>query len=316
MNRVTSELMLVHLYWLTVLGQQQSYTRAAERLQVSKAAVSQKIAELERVAGVQLVQRTTRNVRLTDAGMALADAARQPFEQLSAALTRTRERAGEPSGFLRVSAPVAFSRQRLAPLLFEFSRRYPRTHVELDLSDSLRTLAADGYDLAVRHTQSAPETHVAWRLAPTRALLVASPRYLRQYGTPTTPFELTQHACLHYPRDTTPTWSFVQADEATGSVDKQADIIAVPVSGPLSVNNSEILRDASIAGLGIALLPDFSAQPALLKGELTTLLDQYRSVGAFGEWLYALRPYTPHVPAAVRAFVSLLKDELGKPNLH
>jgi len=297
-----------HLHWLTVLHQQGSFTAAAARLGVSKAAMSQHIVELEAAAGVALVQRTTRSVRLTEAGERLVAQTREPFECIATSFESVRDLAAAPQGLLRVTAPVAFSRQQLVPRLPLFLRAHPGIQLELDMSDRLRPLAMDGFDLAVRHADAPPETHVAWNLCATRVVLVAGRGYLAQHGTPTCPADLTRHPALHYPRSPTgAAWTFVPTRRRAA----QDELVTVPVSGPLAANNSEALRDAAIAGLGVALLPDFSAQSALQAGTLVELLPQWRSTGAFGERLYAIRPYSAHVPRAVQAFVAFLRESFG-----
>jgi len=303
------ESLWTHLHWLTVLAQQGSFTAAALRLGVSKAAMSQRIAELERAAGAPLVQRTTRSVRLTEAGQRLVEDMRTPFEQIAHSFAGVRDLAGVPRGLVRVTAPVAFARQQLVPRLADFLRAQPEVRIELDLSDRLSSLAMEGFDLAIRHTASPPDTHVAWTLCDTRSVLVASRAYLRRRGTPREPTALAAHDCLHYPRaQDTPTWHF---EARTASQKSKAPRLTVPVSGPLVANNSEALRDAALTGLGIALVPDFSAQSALQSGKLVEVLPQWRSVGAFGERLYAIRPYATHVPQAVSAFVAWLREVLA-----
>lgn len=303
------ESLWTHLHWLTVLAQQGSFTAAALRLGVSKAAMSQRIAELERAAGAPLVQRTTRSVRLTEAGQRLVEDMRTPFEQIAHSFAGVRDLAGVPRGLVRVTAPVAFARQQLVPRLAEFLRAQPEVRIELDLSDRLSSLAMEGFDLAIRHTASPPDTHVAWTLCDTRSVLVASRAYLRRRGTPREPTALATHDCLHYPRaQETPTWHF---EARTASQKSKTPRLTVPVSGPLVANNSEALRDAALTGLGIALVPDFSAQSALQSGKLVEVLPQWRSVGAFGERLYAIRPYATHVPQAVSAFVAWLREVLA-----
>ena len=324
MKEKTVEQLWSHLHWLTVLHQQGSFTAAAARLNVSKAAMSQHIAALEAATGVALVQRTTRSMRLTEAGERLVAQTREPFERIASSLAGVRERAAAPQGLLRVTAPVAFSRQQLVPRLPRFLQAHPGVQLELDMSDRLRPLAMDGFDLAVRHTNAPPETHVAWALCATRAVLVASPDHLARCGTPLTPADLARHPALLYPRERPSdharehpreplrstggaTWTFVPTRRRGAA----AALATVPVAGPLAVNNSEALRDAALAGLGVALLPDFSAQSALRAGTLVELLPQWKSTGAFGATLYAIRPYAPHVPRAVQAFVTFLREAFG-----
>jgi DNA-binding transcriptional LysR family regulator len=291
------------LHALVVLGEHGSFTAAAARLSISKAAMSQRIAELERAAGVPLVQRTTRSVRLTEAGQRLADGTRSAFAQIQQSFAAVRDLAEAPQGLLRVTAPVAFARQQLVPRLPEFLRAHPQVRLELDLSDGLRPLAVEGFDLAVRHTAAPPETHVAWLLAPTRSLLVASRAYLRKRGAPADPDALRLHDCLHYPRaGQVAGWTLLRGDERA----------VVPVAGAFSANNSEALRDAALAGLGIALVPDFSAQAALRSGQLQQVLPEWKVEGQFSETLYAIRPYAPYVPRAVEAFVAYLRQAFAE----
>lgn len=295
-----------HLHWLSVLAQQGSYTAAAARLGVSKAAMSQRIAELERAAKVTLVQRTTRSLRLTEAGQKLVDDTRASFEQIEQSFAQVRDLAQQPGGLIRVTAPVALARQQLVPLFADFLKDFPDVRLELDLSDRLNALATEGYDLAIRHTAHPPDTHVAWSLCPTESVLVATRAYLRKQGEPQTPHDLQAHNCLHYPRSQdTPAWTFEPR-----SLSHAAERVTVPVTGNFAANNSEALREAALTGAGIALMPDFSAQAALRQGKLVRVLPEWKPVGAFAETIYAIRPYSPHVPRAVTALVGHLKKGL------
>ena len=303
MNERKIEALWSHVHWLTVLAQQGSYTAAAQRLGVSKAAMSSRIAELERAAGLPLVRRTTRSVRLTEAGQQLVDATRSAFAQIEHSFAGVRDLAATPRGVLRLTAPVALGRQQLVPRLPAFLRAHPEVRIELDLSDRLASLAQEGFDLAIRHTAAPPDTHVAWTLCETRSLLVATRAYLRRRGTPHDPQALAEHDCLHYLRPgETPTWSFERG--------KTSQQLTVPVRGPFSANNSEALREAALGGLGIALLPDFSAQAGLASGKLVRVLPEWRPIGSFAEQLYAIRPYSPYVPRAVQALVGYLREAL------
>jgi DNA-binding transcriptional LysR family regulator len=159
---------LPDLHLLTVLAQTQSFTQTARRLGLSKASVSVGISELEKAAGIPLVRRTTRSVRLTEAGQRLVEGIETPFATIAQNFDNLRNLAGAPRGLVRVTAPVALGRQRVAPALPGFLRRYPEIRLELDLSDRLINLAQEGFDLAIRHTDSPPETYVAVRLCEDR----------------------------------------------------------------------------------------------------------------------------------------------------
>src|SRR5688572_25589206 len=158
------ETLWAHVHALGVLGGAGSFTAAAQRLGISKAAMSQRVAELERAAGVALVRRTTRSVRLTEAGQQLVDDTRAAFADIDRSFAGVRDLAGAPRGVLRVTAPVALGRQEVVPRVPAFLRQHPDVRIELDLSDRFVSLAQEGFDLAIRHVAAVPDTHVAWTL--------------------------------------------------------------------------------------------------------------------------------------------------------
>ncbi|MBP7913698.1 MAG: LysR family transcriptional regulator [Vitreoscilla sp.] len=296
------------IHALTVLAEAGSFTAAAQRLNLSKAAMSARVAELEQAAGVPLVQRTTRSMQLTDAGRQLVASTQGAFATIDQAFSEVRDLAASPSGRLRVTAPVAFARQCIVPLLPGFLAEHPALQIELDLSDRLRPLAQEGFDLAIRHTSTPPDTHVAWMLRETRTLLLASPSYLARRAPPAVPADLSGHDCLTYPRPgDTAAWSF-----APMRVGASPERVSVPVQSRFAANNSEALREAALAGLGIALLPDFSARAAMVAGDLMPVLPDWQPVGAFGSHVWAIRPYTAQVPRGVRALVGWLAGRMAK----
>ncbi|GAA5236595.1 LysR family transcriptional regulator [Verticiella sediminum] len=289
------------IYLLTVLEQTGSFTQTAQRLGISKASVSMRVHALERATGLALVRRTTRQVSLTQAGHALVAEASPAFARIGASLLAVKDMTGTPRGNLRVTAPVALGRQHLAPLLSAFLRKYPEIRIELELVDRLVNMLHEGFDLAIRHTSAPPETCIAWTLCETRSRLVASPTYLRTRGMPTHPHELAAHDCVLYFGDrATDQWTFQRAGDG--------EPITIAVQGRLRANNSEVLRDAVHAGLGIGLLPDFSLASG---GRLVTLFPDWTVQGYFGARLYALRPRSAHVPAAVRLLVDYLRERLA-----
>lgn len=294
------DLLWGQLHALTVIAQLGSFTKAAQRLGLSKAAVSQRIAELERAMGQQLVARTTRSVRLSEAGRQLVEETEASFAHITRSLGAARDAAGQPRGLLRVTAPVALGRQHVAPRLTAFFEKYPEIRIELDLSDRLVPLAQEGFDLAIRHTSAPPDTHVAVKLCASKAMLVASPAYLERRGAPAHPDELGEHACLPYLRPGPAVWLF----------EKAAQRLRVPVQGPLRAGNSEILREAALDGLGLALLPDFSAAPALRSDALVEVLADWRPVGFFGDSIYAIHPWSSTTPRPLRLLIEHLRASL------
>lgn len=302
---------LEDLHLLTVLAEARSFTRTALRLGISKASVSARVADLERRTGTPLVARTTRSVRLTEAGSRLVEDVAPALAHIAESWGRVKDDAGAPRGLVRLTAPVALGRQRLVPLLPAFLAAHPEVRLELDLSDRLVRLSQEGFDLAVRHVSAPPDNHVAWPLCDSRSHLVASADYLRRHGVPQQPADLAGHNCLPYLRDgASQTWSFQKKGTRAA-----AGRVGVAVSGNFRANNSEVLREAVMAGAGIGLLPDFSAQEALAQGRLQTVLPGWTPVGFFGDRIWAIRPWAPHVPRAVQLLVAHLRQGMGSATL-
>ena len=300
--------LLADLHLLTVLASTRSFTEAARRLGVSKASASMRITELERAVGVLLVRRTTRSVGLTEAGQQLVNDMLPAFGRISESYTAVKDLVGTPRGLVRVTAPVALGRQHLAPCVAGFLKAFPEIQIELELTDRFVNLANDGFDLAIRHTNTPPETHVAWVLCETRSVLMASPAYLAARGVPTHPSELSAHDCLLYlGGGHSGNWTF--AKKRTNAVKAVGERVGVNIRGSLKANNSEVLRDALVAGLGIGLLPDFSLPPPNADGELplVRVLPDWHVQGFFGDRIYALRPWSAQVPKPVQCLVEYLR---------
>ena len=295
---------LADLHLLTVIAQTRSLTQAARRLGISKASVSTRLRELERVVGMSLVRRTTRSVTLTAAALQLVDDTQASFTRIEQSFEQVSDLAGRPGGVLRITAPVALGRQRIAPSVPDFLRRFPEIRLELDLSDRLVNVAQEGFDLAVRHARSIPDTYIARVLCESRSLLVANPDYLQRRGSPENPADLARHDCLLYLRDgPAQSWSF----EKLGSR-RRGERVSIPVGGPFKANNSEVLRAAIIGGLGIGLLPDFSLSDELESGALQPVLPDWRPVGFFGDRIYAIRPGATRASRAVECAIEHLRQ--------
>lgn len=157
----------------------------------------------------------------------------------------------------------------------------------------------------MRHTSAPLDNHVAWKLCSSRTLLVASRAYLKRRGVPQHPTELAAHACLPYLRPGPALWQFERA------LHGQPERISVTVQGPLRAGNSEVLRDAALAGMGIALLPDFSAAAAVRTKRLHEVLRAWKPVGVFGDAIYAMHPWSPRTPKALQAVVAHLRTAMS-----
>ena len=276
-----------------------SFHRAAEQLEASTAAVSRRVSGLESALGVKLLNRTTRQIDLSEAGRQFYRDVQNILYSLEAAEERILTGRETVRGNLRVAAPLSFGIQRIAPILPGFMKRYPELRVQLQLEDRFTDLVSEGIDVAVRIGTLKDSSLVATHIDSIARVYCASPDYLLQHGEPRKPEELGGHNCLHYSLlSTREEWSF-----AGGRAGKDIDI-----SGSLSANNGEVLKEAAIQGLGITQLPTFIAADALQDGRLKAILRRYcpQPLG-----LYAVRPSRQFTPARVRLLIEFLRERLA-----
>jgi DNA-binding transcriptional LysR family regulator len=278
----------------------QSFSKAAQKLGLSRSAVSKHVAALEDRLGVVLLNRTTRRLSLTGPGASfyehcvrlVADA-----EEAERAVTQFQV---EPKGTIRVNAPMDFGRQHIAPWLAEFLGRYPELTVDVTLNDRIIDLIEEGYDLAVRVGRLADSSLIARRLAPVHLIVAASPSYLQRHGTPQTPADLARHNCLLYTYMPNPAvWTLEQPGGGR---------LQVPVKGSLRSNNGGLLREAAVAGVGIVPAPDFMVGDDLRAGRLVPILCDWRQPASA---VHAVYPQNRFVPAKVRALVDFLAQRYG-----
>lgn len=276
-----------------------SFTAAAGRLGLSKSVVSRRITELENRLGARLLNRTTRRLSLTEVGQAFYERCVRIVAEVEEAEQAVASLQAEPRGTLRINAPMSFGMLHLAPAISAFLERHPAIEIDMDLNDRFVDLIEEGYDLAVRIGRLRDSSLIARRLAPNRRVVVGSPAYFARRGRPQTPDELTRHNCLIYTNaSVADQWQF-----RVGGV-----VRSVRVSGTLRANNGEILREAALAGLGLALLPTFMIAGPLRRGALETVLgDCVVSESA----VHAVYPQSRHLSSKVRTFVDFLAARFG-----
>lgn len=276
-----------------------SFTAAADILDVSKSAVSKRVAALERRLGARLLQRTTRRLALTPEGARLYEQCIQMLRAADEAAQLGEASRGEPQGLLRVSSPMTFSDLYMGQATTDFVARHPLVRVELSVANAMIDLVLERVDVAIRIAPALTNSSlVARRLATTRKVVCASPEYLERRGTPQTLDDLRAHACLRFSQlPVEVEWRFRKGVKA----------LVVPVSGPIVADNSEALRRAAIAGAGIIVLPLYYARADLEAGRLVRILDReaLESLGVF-----AVYSKGPIVPSKVRAFVDFLAARL------
>jgi DNA-binding transcriptional LysR family regulator len=279
-----------------------SFTRASERLKVSRPAVSKQVSRLEESLGVRLLNRTTRRLSLTEAGRIFHERASRGLADLAEARDEVSHLQERPRGVLRLNLPMSFGILHIAPLLPEFLREYPELSVEMNLDDRQLDVIDEGFDASVRISELPDSSLVARRLAPCRHTIVAAPTYLERAGIPATPAELQDHEVLSYRlQQSALQWHFLgpggQHEEVT-------------VRGRLQVNNSLALREALLAGFGIARTPTFLVGNDLREGRLTAVLEDYRSLEVS---IYVVYPQRRNLSPKVRAFADFLATRIQDP---
>jgi DNA-binding transcriptional LysR family regulator len=279
-----------------------SISAAARSLDLSVAVASQRLKRLERDLGVRLLHRTTRQLHTTPEGAALAEQGRVLVEDLDALTSSLRQGATEVSGRLRVTMSAAFGSLYISPLLPEFLARYPRVKLSVNLNDQVVDLVGSGFDLGIRVGALGDSGLVARQLATNRRVLCASPDYLRRHGAPWTPANLAAHECLLLvgSQGRQDVWRFT---------DRKGRELAQRVQGRFESNQGELLRDAAVAGLGIALHSVWHVHEQLRDGRLQVLLPDY-AISITG--IHAVMPQRRLVPPRVRAFVDFLAERLGE----
>lgn len=277
-----------------------SLSEAARRLHLSKSVVSDRLAELERGLGASLLHRSARRLTLTEDGAAFLERAVRIAREVEEAAADMAERRGALVGPLRISAPVTFGRMHLGPAIYPFLARHSEIELTLDLDDRRVEAASDSYDAVLRHGPIADSRLVAWALAPSRRVLVAAPDYLARHGSPASPAELEGHAGIFYTNRGVGDWRF-RGPQGTVSVRGRA---------ALRVNNGDMMRDAALAGLGIALLPLFIAG-AEIRSKRLRVVDI--GVQPEPEFIYLAHPEGRRPSAKLRAFAECLRQAFGSP---
>ncbi len=269
-------------------------SRAAEQLGIAKSAVSRRLGELERRLGVQLMNRSTRRYSLTEAGRNYYARAAQILSDTAELEAEVSERQGALRGSVRMSLPLSFGLQHLAPTILDFVRQHPDLIVDIDFSDRHVDLIEEGFDLAIRITDPKSSTLIARKLTPIHFVLCASPAYLEKRGEPRHPDDLAGHDGVFYSNVPERSWTLISPE---GRKFQAAPHMRMAAS------NGDFLREAAIAGLGITRSPRFLVREALEEGCLRAILTDYTIPGLNA---YALYPQTRFLSRRVRAIIDLI----------
>ncbi|BDW98781.1 LysR family transcriptional regulator [Maricaulis maris] len=274
-----------------------SFTKAADREGMTPGAASKQITALEERLQARLFERTTRSVRLTDAGEALLDRVRPWLAEYDGLEQGVADARSAPAGVLRVAAPVDFGARRLMPLITQFMTDWPGVEVRLSLADRMVDLVNEGFDVGIRIGNLPDSALIAKRLAPASMAVLASPDYLARAGTPRHPAELAQHEIVIDRNKPAPQLlKFLQGE----------DEVEVRVNGRLSLNGAIAAVSAASAGVGIACSPRWAAEDALAEGRVVEILADWDTEHRF---LWAVFPSSRYLAHRVRLFVDFLAEQ-------
>jgi DNA-binding transcriptional LysR family regulator len=276
-----------------------SFSAVARELGTTQPTISKQLTALERQLKTRLLNRSTRSVSLTEAGTAYYERCKRIIDEVQDAEGALGHLQSSLSGTLHVNASIALGQIFLTPLILEFQAQYPELVVELTLNDRYIDLVEEGVDVAVRIGRLPDSNLVARRLGSTRRTLVATPAYLARNGVPLVPQDLARHNCVLYAYLSTGNeWSFKGADGE----------IRVRVNGSFKANNGHAIREALLAGAGIALMPDWLIHDQVERGELIALLPEYAAPPLD---INAVYPFGRHVSAKVRVFIDFLQQKFN-----
>jgi DNA-binding transcriptional LysR family regulator len=277
-----------------------SFTAAASQLAVTKSHVSKQITRLEERLGTRLLQRSTRQLALTEPGQAYYERCVEALAAIDDAEDSATALQRRPQGTLRITVPASFGARHVEPLLTAFQLEHPQLLLDVLFADRFVDILAEGYDAALRWGVLPDSSLVAHKLASAYIVVCGSPAYLAAHGEPQRPEQLGAHACLRYAYN--PEHDKWRLHGPEGEV-------AVAVSGPLRTNSGHHLVAAACQGLGLAYVPEFHAADALCAGTLRRVLPQWGDE----KHLWALFPHARHLAVKVRVFVDFMVERLRSP---
>lgn len=276
-----------------------SFSAVAREQGLSQPTVSKQVAFLEERLCTKLLSRSTRQLKLTDAGRAYYERCVNILDDLAETEANVRKEQSQPTGTLRVSVPVSFGRLHIVPRLWRFMERYPRLDVDLIMDDHYVDLVREGVDLSIRIGPLDDSSLVAQRICASPRVTVASPTYLEKHGAPSSPADLKHHQCVVYKLLTTGNeWHF---DGPNGPS-------KVRVNGRFSANNPDAIREAALAGMGISIPPLWLLGDAIERGDLEVILPGYCPTPLD---VNALWPGRRFLPSRVSCFVDFLREEMA-----
>ena len=287
-----------------------NFSEAGKLLGMSPSAVSRQISHLEDQLSVQLFNRTTRKISLTEAGRVYYERMHRIVGEMDEANQIVANDDHRPVGTLAINVPIGFGEMHIIPVVNNFLKKYPDMAINLTMSDNVVDVIAEGLDLVVRVGALRDSSLIARKLAPNRRILCASPKYVETNGAPTSLDQLKEHSCLVYPyMGRGDEWHFA---ERLGEGKYGAEQV-IPVSGRLRANNTRALYEACKSGLGLAVQPTWMVGDDVKAGRLIDLFPSLEcSPTDIETAIYALYPPTRHLSTKVRIFLDFLRDQIGR----
>ncbi|WP_022947191.1 LysR family transcriptional regulator [Methylohalobius crimeensis] len=281
------------------VAQSGSFAAAAKELGVSRAMATKHVMYLENSLGVRLLNRTTRRISLTEAGVAYLERCLQILEDIEETELSVAQLHTEPQGLLRISTPPFFGTFHLAPTVAAYMQQYPKVRVDIDIRGGVVDVVAEGLDLAIRLGELPDSSLIARKLASSPRVVCGAPDYFEKHGRPREPQDLRSHNCLV-------NWGFEPHDQwrFTGP---DGEVSTIRVSGTLQANTADPLRLAAIHGAGLVVLPTYIVGQDLSKGRLEAVLQDHELPAMD---IYAVYPHRRHLSAKVRTFLDFLVERL------
>ncbi len=271
-------------------------SRAADQLGIAKSAVSRRLVDLETRLGVQLLNRTTRQSSLTDAGREYYQRSVQILADVNELNAAASDSKTLLTGRISIAAPLSFGLQHLTPIINKFALAHPGVELRLDFSDRPVDLIEERFDVAIRIAKLKDSSYIARKLTPISTVLCASPDYLKRNGTPQIPEDLKNHEILYYSNS---------PDHSVQIIDPDGKPVNIKLPAKIMANNGDYLRDATVAGLGISFIPTFMAWEEIENGSLVCVMRDYSFPTLTA---YAIYPQTRHLSKRVRVFIDMLVD--------
>lgn len=274
-----------------------SFAAAANRLDMSRAMASKHIAGLEEHLGTRLLNRTTRRLSLTESGAQFYERSVQIVADVEEAVQIAGHAVAEPRGVLKVTMPLSYGQHRLGPVMSAYANKYPHVHLDLSLTDRKVDLVDEGYDVAIRIGKLSESGLIARKLGAELSVIAAAPNYLKRYGIPKVPGDLSSHVCLEYSLASTGSEWRLQGPEG---------IVSVRCPGAIKADSGDMLRQMAVAGSGFIFQPWFIVEEDVRAGRLVRVLPDFASEEL---GVYAMYPSRRHLSAKVRTFVDFLASQ-------